>query len=505
MATVFISSTKPDLIEYRQGAIDICNRLGLQTLAMEHFEAEGAGGAEGSKRQLDEADVYIGIFAHRYGRITEDEFDYAGERGIERLCFVVDDSYSWPLERIDFRNKDALDALKAKVNELIRARFTTVDDFRFKIMQGLVSWMERHQVARTENVPGEQSALPTRITPIRPDLVRGREEDANRIKARLGIPSAATKQTLTIIRGWPGVGKTTLINSLVYDEAVMAAYGDGILWAVLGENGNPFAELVSWSRQLGIYDIANVATLEEAIIRLKAILHDKQMLLIIDDVWELNDAVPFKQVLGQSCHLIVSTRFPGVAQQLANRSEDIYLLDVLNDENAFALLRQLAPTVTAQYPTETLALVHALEGLPLAIRVAGRLLTEDSSAGFDVVSLITEIRENRRLLGAAAPDNRFDPKTGTTPTINFLLQRSTTRLDAQTRDYFARLGVFAPKPATFDLPAMQFIWEIAEENQAKTVVRTLVNRGLLEPIPKINRFQMHSVLVIHAQSLLLDE
>ncbi len=506
MATVFISSTKPDLIEYRQGAIEVCLRLGLQPSAMEHFEAEGVGGVEASKRQLESTDVYVGIFALRYGRVTEIEFDYAGERDLERLCFVVDPEYSWPIGQIDYEHSSALKTFIEKVGQLVtRSKFTTVDDLKFKLMDALNSWLQRHNLASPMTDPA-QAMQAIRVAPVRPDLVVGREEDAQKIKARLGIPSAATKQALTIIRGWPGVGKTTLINSLIYDEAVIAAYRDGILWAVLGENGNPFSELVSWGRQLGAYDIGNVATLEEAMARLKAILHNKQMLLIVDDAWEADQATPFKQVIGQECHLLVSTRFPGVAHQLANRpEEDIYLLDVLDDDNAFALLSQLTPTVTRQYPAETRTLVQDIEGLPLAIRVAGRLLAEEASAEFDVLPLMTEIRENRRLLGETAPDDRFDPKTGTTPTINFLLQRSTDRLDAQARDYFAILGAFAPKPATFDLPAMQFMWEIDEENQAKTVVRTLVNRGLLEPIPTINRFQMHAVLVMHAQSLLDDE
>jgi hypothetical protein len=46
------------------------------------------GASEGSKSKLEAADLYIGIFAHRYGyteegyqkSVTEIEFDHAGER-----------------------------------------------------------------------------------------------------------------------------------------------------------------------------------------------------------------------------------------------------------------------------------------------------------------------------------------------------------------------------------------------------------------------------------------
>jgi len=77
-----------------------------------------------------------------------------------------------------------------------------------------------------------------------------------------------------------------------------------------------------------------------------------------------------------------------------------------------------------------------------------------------------------------------------------LLKNSTDRLDEQTRECFAYLGAFAPKPATFDINAMKFVWQVED---ARPIVRELVNRGLLEPVG--GRFQMHALLVAHARSL----
>jgi Domain of unknown function (DUF4062) len=97
----FISSTSVDLHEYRQAAIQVCNELGLVPIAMEFFEAMGKGAGAGSKQELDDADLYIGIFAHRYGYIeegTEMEFDYAAELQLDRLCFVIDPDHDWPLD-----------------------------------------------------------------------------------------------------------------------------------------------------------------------------------------------------------------------------------------------------------------------------------------------------------------------------------------------------------------------------------------------------------------------
>ncbi|MBO0700932.1 MAG: hypothetical protein J2P46_21235, partial [Zavarzinella sp.] len=86
--------------------------------------------------------------------------------------------------------------------------------------------------------------------------------------------------------------------------------------------------------------------------------------------------------------------------------------------------------------------------------------------------------------------------TSVIPTVEMLLRRSTDRLAPETRERFAWLGAFAPKPATFALDAMRAVWDVPD---ARPTVRELVARGLLEPAG--SRFQMHALLVAHARRL----
>jgi hypothetical protein len=69
-----------------------------------------------------------------------------------------------------------------------------------------------------------------------------------------------------------------------------------------------------------------------------------------------------------------------------------------------------------------------------------------------------------------------------------------------TRARFAELGVFAHRPATFDLAAVAQVWAVTDP---KPDVRLLVSRGLLEPIGG-GRFQLHALLAMHARALLMD-
>jgi hypothetical protein len=86
--------------------------------------------------------------------------------------------------------------------------------------------------------------------------------------------------------------------------------------------------------------------------------------------------------------------------------------------------------------------------------------------------------------------------------VQLLLKKSTDRLDDHTRQCFAFLGAFAPKPATFDMDAMKAVWLV---DDPQPIVRKLVDRGLLEPIVALGRYWMHAVLVMHANSLLEDD
>jgi hypothetical protein len=104
------------------------------------------------------------------------------------------------------------------------------------------------------------------------------------------------------------------------------------------------------------------------------------------------------------------------------------------------------------------------------------------------------------VLTAEAPVDRRDPAVETAPTVAVLLRQSTDRLDAVERERFAILGAFAPTPATFDVRALTSVWETAD---ARPTVRRLVDHGLLEPLGD-GRFQMHALLVLHAESLLED-
>lgn len=348
---------------------------------------------------------------------------------------------------------------------------------------------------------------PPGIVPQMPGLVFvGRDESLREVIDLIGVGRESPENSLTVVRGWPGVGKTTLVAVLSRDQAVRKAFPDGVLWTSLffGEHQLTQSELehkllslmAGWGRVLGTDSLLRVPTVGEVAAQLAALLRNKRMLLIVDDVWHQGHAAPFIQAGGSRCAVLATTRLTEVARELAGGHGKVYPLPVLTEEHALRLLHILAPAVVQSHQQECRALLHELEYLPLSIHVAAGLLKAEAELGLGVVDLIAEIRSGAAFIQATAPVDRTE--NGTTPTLAALLRRSTDVLDEEARDCFAFLGAFAPKPATFDLEAMASVWEVGDP---KPMVRKLAGHGLIEYVGE-GRYQMHALLVQHANSLL---
>lgn len=107
--TVMISSTARDLPEHRQEALDACLRQGMFPVMMEHLPASDDEAISASLAMVDGADIYVGIFAHRYGHVpmghpisvTEMEYNRAVERKIPRLIFVMDKAHPITIDQVE--------------------------------------------------------------------------------------------------------------------------------------------------------------------------------------------------------------------------------------------------------------------------------------------------------------------------------------------------------------------------------------------------------------------
>ena len=340
----------------------------------------------------------------------------------------------------------------------------------------------------------------TDLLPSLPSLIIGRENEFSELKEQLlTSPISDMSQTVIAVQGWPGVGKTTLVSWLAHDSDVQTKFSDGVLWFSLGSSPDLLLGLSTWGRALNSEPLTKARNAQQALGILKEILHDKKVLLILDDVWK-EEHVNLFLVGGKNCTTLITTRSRQLARQLVVPSQ-IHLLSVLPIESSLELLGRFAPQVLLQYPAEARELVEALEGLPLAIQVAGQLLQSKIALGIDIRTLINKLKKDSALLYAEDSSDYRDLVNETSPTITALFLASINNLDDYTRKCFASLGVFAPKPSTFDINAMAHTWETEDP---RPVINTLMEHGLLEYNPEIDRYQIHPLTAQFAKTLLTD-
>ncbi len=107
---VFVSSTYVDLVEHREAVQKAIRQLGGTDISMENFGArDERPKAECLRLIREEADLFVGIYAHRYGyvphgeqkSITESEYDAAGNQNLSRFIYLVDDEIAWKPTFID--------------------------------------------------------------------------------------------------------------------------------------------------------------------------------------------------------------------------------------------------------------------------------------------------------------------------------------------------------------------------------------------------------------------
>src|SRR5215510_9075351 len=176
--TAMISSTSLDLPEHRQQAMEACMRQGVFPRAMEHLPARDADAIRVSLEMVDEADIYIGIYAWRYGHvpagydisITEMEFNRAEERGIPILVFTIHDDHLLTRTMVE-ADKDAQEKLKQLKGRACRDRgrleFKSPVELRSHIIQSLSALLKEEEVAsQDQRAP---SFHPPNLIPTAPE------------------------------------------------------------------------------------------------------------------------------------------------------------------------------------------------------------------------------------------------------------------------------------------------------------------------------------------------
>ncbi len=97
-----------------------------------------------------------------------------------------------------------------------------------------------------------------------------------------------------------------------------------------------------WAEALDIPEISDLTKIEARKNAIKAAIGDRYMLLVIDDVWQVDDVLNFK-IECPNCAHIATTNHIELAESFATEESD--LVEVLDEENSIELIRKNAPTI----------------------------------------------------------------------------------------------------------------------------------------------------------------
>ncbi len=157
------------------------------------------------------------------------------------------------------------------------------------------------------NTPCQTPRVPFMTEDLPANFVRRPREFEELVKLLLDEKREEPVAITAALQGAGGFGKTTLAKALCHDERIQAAFDDGILWTTLGENpGDVTGKVV---------DLIEVLTgarpgfqeVESASARLRELLADRDILMVIDDAWDASHLRPFING-GPRCARLITTR-----------------------------------------------------------------------------------------------------------------------------------------------------------------------------------------------------
>ena len=263
---IYISSTFEDLKGHREVLYHTLRTVDVDAKdSMEHAVARNERTVDACLKDVQDCDIYIGIFAFRYGyvpkrdnpgeqSITEMEYRHAVACGKPCLIFLAE-ADGWPLGlsdayRVENENGKRIRALREHLegdeSEVTPARFTSNPDSLAKaVLEALIKRGVNRRTTARLTWPTDKSPFPGMVRFPRDyaPVYFGREAQVEEVLGKLKDPSCR----LLIVSGASGSGKSSLVAAGVIPQLEAGALEDGCQWEALrfvpGEN--PFAALAA--------------------------------------------------------------------------------------------------------------------------------------------------------------------------------------------------------------------------------------------------------------------
>lgn len=330
----------------------------------------------------------------------------------------------------------------------------------------------------TSELPVEFVQRPRELQLLKQQLLDVKEEKVLSITAAL--------------RGAGGFGKTTLARALCHDDDVQTFFHDGILWTTLGETPGDLTPRVDELIQALTGQKGGFATLDGATARLRELLADRSLLIVIDDAWNAAHLTPFTEG-GPNCARLVTTRMVEVVPPKSIKVK----VDAMEPAEAEQLLRFDLPPGSDQAFAE---LVPLLGEWPLLLKLVNGVLRyrvqETGQPLEDALEFVrSDLAENGLVaFDAAEPQARHQAVSAT-------LGASVALLNTDDRVRLSQLAIF-PEDVEIPLRTIGKLWELNLTSTEKLCDRLFRLSLVLDLNLKNRVLRLHDVVrkyLIHQQ------
>ena len=439
---VFVSSTLNELAEERKAVRQAVMQLRLAPIMFDSG-ARPHPAQELYQSYLSQSQIFIGIYWQSYGWISPDmqisglEDEYNLSCKIPRLIYIKTPAPE---------REPALAGLLGRIrndNSSSYTHFSTPAELRELVQNDLALLLTEQFEAISQNKSprDERSVHPLTNVPIPRNPLIGREHLLEMVCDLLLRKDIA----LITLTGAGGTGKSRLAIQVGLE--LLDHFKDGICMVMLEPITDPNLVIPTIAETLGIRESPGSRPLREMI---KEFLHDKEMLLLLDNFEQVVDAAPCVTDLleaspGLKC--LVTSRTPlrlraekeiPVPPLMAPTPQSVTDLDTLSQYDAVELFIQRAQavkpdfTVTNANAPAVAEVCYRLDGLPLAIELAAariKLLTPQG--------LLTRLEHRFDLLRGGTRDL---PKRQRT--LRSAIDWSYNLLNDTEKKLFRRLAIF---------------------------------------------------------------
>ena len=313
---------------------------------------------------------------------------------------------------------------------------------------------------------------------------------------RVGVVGVRSRDVVGI-RGMGGIGKTVLAQAVAWS---MSSNRD-VIWLDIGQTPDCLALVNVLVKALG--GSRSFSDLAKAQAWIRENTTSKDCLVVLDDVWNVDDADVF-DVLSGKCQLLITTRDAGVVRGL--RGSAIHELGTMGKDEARRLLyksAQIQPAELLTFGENIQRIVEGLleecRGLPLALALVGSSLvdTRDEQDWQDVLDDLK--KADLESVRSCFPKDAY-PYDHLLAAIDVSFQR----LEPNHQEKFLDFGIF---PEDTDIPQaiLEMFWSSCDTGglkcsarQARNILNDLEKRSLIQKGPSHEgkkTYRVHDLLL----------